>query len=472
MSQDPSINRPRARLSASKILLAGLGLLLLVAGLGIRWWWPRAQALLTVAANSPATENSHRDAHDNRNAHGHPNSGEVQSIDLSEQARKNIGLQLGQVELRTFVRTIEVPGMVVERPGFSTVEVTAPLTGVVTRIYVMQGQTVAPGDKLFELRLTHEELVQSQAELLQTAEELEVLAREILRIQELTESAGLAGKQLLERQYERQKIEVVLRSRRQALILHGFSEEQIDAILKSRELLRDMTVFAPSALDGDAPSASAELYQAIKLNAAPGRHVTAGDTLFVLADHAELFIQGEAFERDVREISRAAEARAEVSAALEAEQRVAEHIQGLRILYLASNVNAETRTLDFYVALPNEIERDATLASGARFVSWKYRPGQRVQLFVPVESFPERIVLPLDALAQDGVESFVFVPNGGRFDRRAVHVEYRDTRQVVIANDGALFPGEMVVLNGAQQLQLALKNQAGGTLDPHAGHTH
>ena len=37
--------------------------------------------------------------------------------------------------------------------------------------------------------------------------------------------------------------------------------------------------------------------------------MTAGDTLAVLADHAELFIEGEAFERDVTEINRAAEQR-------------------------------------------------------------------------------------------------------------------------------------------------------------------
>jgi hypothetical protein len=75
-------------------------------------------------------------------------------------------------------------------------------------------------------------------------------------------------------------------------------------------------------------------------------------------------------------------------------------------------------------------------------------------------------------VAQDGIENYVFVPNGDHFDRRTVHVEYRDDLSVVIENDGALFPGDDVALNGAQQLQLALKNKSGGGVDPHAGHNH
>jgi hypothetical protein len=43
---------------------------------------------------------------------------------------------------------------------------------------------------------------------------------------------------------------------------------------------------------------------------------------------------------------------------------------------------------------------------------------------------------------------------------------------VVIANDGGLFPGDRIALSAAQQLQVAIKNKAGGGIDPHAGHNH
>jgi hypothetical protein len=35
-----------------------------------------------------------------------------------------------------------------------------------------------------------------------------------------------------------------------------------------------------------------------------------------------------------------------------------------------------------------------------------------------------------------------------------------------------VFPGETVAQNGAHQLQMAIKNQSGGPVDPHAGHNH
>jgi len=81
-------------------------------------------------------------------------------------------------------------------------------------------------------------------------------------------------------------------------------------------------------------------------------------------------------------------------------------------------------------------------------------------------------MLPTGAVAQDGVENYVFRVNGDHLDRQVVHVEHRDPQSVVIANDGALFPGDTIAMTAAQQLQLALKNKSGGAIDPHAGHTH
>jgi membrane fusion protein, heavy metal efflux system len=53
-----------------------------------------------------------------------------------------------------------------------------------------------------------------------------------------------------------------------------------------------------------------------------------------------------------------------------------------------------------------------------------------------------------------------------------VHVEYRDRDSVVIANEGTVFPGDVVAGKGTYQIHLALKNKSGGAPDPHAGHNH
>ncbi|MGC3971943.1 MAG: HlyD family efflux transporter periplasmic adaptor subunit [Pirellulales bacterium] len=244
--------------------------------------------------------------------------------------------------------------------------------------------------------------------------------------------------------------------------------------------MKELTVSVPQAAEPaeevtpKSPSrrAADELFEIQELRVTKGQSVTAGETLVMLTDHAELFIEGNAFDKDVAGVNKAVAADWPVTAVLETDGEAPEKIAGLKILYVAGRVDAASRTFHFYLSLPNQLVREAAGAEGHRFISWRYKPGQRVQLSVPVEQWADRIVLPVDAVAQDGVETYVFSPNGDHFDRRPVHVEHRDRFSVVVANDGSLFPGDVVALSGAQQIQLALKNKAGGGVDPHAGHNH
>ena len=174
---------------------------------------------------------------------------EAETIKLSTQAQANIGVQLTRVELQPFDRSVTLPGMVVERPGWSIMEVTAPMTGVVTRMYCVQGEAIEPGQPLFDLRLTHEDLLQVQTDFLRTVEELDVIGREVARLEKVAAEGAIAGKSFLERKYDQQRQEAMLRTLRQALLLHGLSEEHVDTIVRTRSLLQGLTIFAPVAKD-------------------------------------------------------------------------------------------------------------------------------------------------------------------------------------------------------------------------------
>lgn len=371
-------------------------------------------------------------------------------------------------------------------------KIAAPLTGVVTAVYAVSGESVRSGDPLFRLRLTHEDLVQAQSDFLQTLGRLDVEEREIARLERIT-SGAVAGKVLLERQYEKEKLQAALNAQRESLLLHGLSPAQVDQIAAERKLLRDLVVFAPlihsdSSLHHPAeassgrPVAQASLpttrenyeiqnFTVQQLLVGKGEAVTAGATLCVLADYAELYIEGRAFEQDVDELVRAANENRRATAISEENGSAVNPVTGLEIVYVANEVETESRALHFYVALPNEMTRE-DVRGGKRFVNWRFKLGQRMQVRVPVERWENVIVLPVDAIAQEGAESFVFVENGDHLDRRPVQVKYRDRYEVVLANDGSLFPGERVALNSAHQLQMALKNKSGAGADPHAGHNH
>lgn len=473
-------SKPLVRLlSLVPLVLVSLG----VIGGASYWQWPEPardrliRMLGGVPAGGEATaavteDEGHAVDHDHGEAAAHEGHVEDNSLELSEQARRSIGLLEGDITLTAFQRTISVPGIVVERRGRSKLTIIAPMTGSVTNIFVTEGEAVTPDQPLFEMRLTHEELVQAQADLLKTAEEVDVVRREIARLQGIGPEGIVAVKTILERKYELQKLEAVRKAQQQALILHGLSEAQVEEILVKRTLLGTLVVHAPAA-SGPPPGSTGEITLLVQeLAVERGQHVTAGDTLAILADHAMLLVEGEAFEQDVPQITRAAAENHPVVAILESKAGPQQRIEGLQIAYVANRIDTESRALHFYVQLPNEIVRDTHGDGDARFVEWRYKPGQRMQLRVPVEEWADRIVLPTEAVAQDGVENYVFRANGDHFDRQAVHVEHRDPQWVVVANDGTLFPGDRVALSAAQQLQLALKNKSGGAIDPHAGHQH
>jgi len=88
------------------------------------------------------------------------------------------------------------------------------------------------------------------------------------------------------------------------------------------------------------------------------------------------------------------------------------------------------------------------------------------------EPWTNQIVLPPEAVVNEGAEAFVFEQMDlEHFDRVAVHVIYQDKDAVIIENDGGLI-GSTLAMSGAYQMHLAIKNKMGGGVDPHAGHTH
>lgn len=474
------VDKRWALLAAAAVIAGGAW-----ATLGL--WRPGAErglaalhALLTRrgVANSEQKEGGH-DGHGHAgHDHDHAGHDESSSLELSGQAQKNIGLRMGEVKLGTFVRSITIPGMVVERRGSTRTRVVAPLTGIVTKVHVIEGEALRAGQPLFDVRMTHEDLLQSQVDFLKLTEELDVVNREIDRLRPVVEKGAIPQKTLLDRQYEQQKLEAGLRAQRESLLLHGLSDSQVDEISEARTLRSDLTICVPepgSKADvvpnaGEGVSGG-KLFVVNELNVETGRLVTAGDSLLTLADYSELYVEGNAFEQDGQLVADALKNRWKVTAVVENHTPAGTKVPGLSILYLSDEVDPASRTLHFYMRLPNERTRDET-TEGHRFINWRFKPGQRTHLRVPVEEWPDRIVLPADAVAQDGPESYVFQQNGDHFDRRPVQVEYRDLESVVIAQDGSLFPGDRVALSGAQQMLMALKNKSGGGVDPHAGHNH
>jgi cobalt-zinc-cadmium efflux system membrane fusion protein len=480
-------------------------------------WWPLLDNWIeqTVSSRRESTigmEGEGLDAHSEEHhaheddGHNHAAHQEIASLQLSPQSLKNLGLTseyLQPIKLSNFYRTVTIPSIIVAKPGRTNIQVSSPMIGIVQHVHAVSGEAVVQGDLLFEVRLTYEDLVDTQIQLLKNLSDLEVEKREIARLEEVTRSGAVASKLLLERQYASQKLESSITSQRAALKLHGLSEEQVDAIVRDRRLLRDLSIVAPGIdthshddnnlrlserhfrpasfnsshfFQGTAqpvamPSAPPIPMIIDQLNAAKGQGVQAGEMLCSLSDYSTLYIEGKAFEQDASAITAMAANDWPIEAIVPTVSGK-ESLPGLKVAFVASAVDPQSRTLSFFVNLPNTIVRDERTPEQQHFVMWKYRVGQRLELRVPVDAWEQQIVLPVDAAVKDGADWFVFQQNGDHFDRVPVHVKHRDQQYIVIENDGAIFPGDVVAQRSAHQMQMAIKNKSDAGADPHAGHNH
>jgi multidrug efflux pump subunit AcrA (membrane-fusion protein) len=434
------------------------------------------------------------------------------SVKLTDQARKNLGLDAkggtGTIKVTDEWKTITVPGMLVERPGHSHRKVTAPLTGVVRELFVHPNQLVHPDDPLADLELTGDALATSQAELLAVIRELEIKGAELTRISALVESGALPAKNKLQLEYDVQRLQSQRESKVQALQVLGLSIEQIGEISTKRKLLREFLIRIPgisseetnhaldaqvrpaavpveppatsaSATADEAPATEAPAtkdpatdwsYTVESIDVYPGKRVQIGDDLCSLAFHTTLYIEGQAFEKEGELIARALVERWPVKAVFEVGQTTPLVRKNLAILMLDNVVEPASRTFRFYIPLANEVLHDSHGTQGETYRSWRFKPGQKVTLEVPIELMQKVIVLPADAVVREGADAYVFRASGNTMQRQPVTVLHAGAHEIYLDNDGSLYPNETVALTGAYQLNLQLKKAASG---PAAhGHSH
>lgn len=436
-------------------------------------WLP----LVTLGPRPSAEE--HEDKH----------AGASTSIVLSEQARKNLGLRLGPVKVTDYWRSITVPGSVIERPGHSHRKVNAPLAGIVQNIHVHQNQMVMPGDPLIDLALTGESLASVQSGLLRTLRDIEVNTAELDRLAPLVAEGSVPAKKRLDVDYERRRLESQRETAIQELQVLGMSKRQVDEVLTTKKMLREFVVRAPAfsaddkmhvdnaqVLPGQKVSPDKPAidwtYTVETIDVYPGRQVQVGDEMSSLAFHSLLYVEGQAFEKEGEIIAKAMVEKWPVKARFEVGGNADLVRDDLRILYLDNVVDPATRTFHFILPLPNEVLHDSRGSQDEIYRSWRFKPGQRVQLQVPIERMRDRVVLPAEAVVREGPDAFIFVADGNAMNRQSVQVEFEGAGVAVIANDGSVYAGDTVAMNNAYQLNLAVKKASGSGVDPHAGHSH
>jgi cobalt-zinc-cadmium efflux system membrane fusion protein len=393
-------------------------------------------------------------------------------LKLSPPARKNLDLVSKPLALQTYLRTIQVPGVVVDRPGLSDRGVTSPVVGVVTQVHAFAGDTVRPGETLFTLRMFSEYLQKTQSELFKATRETQLIKEERDRIEGLARSGTIAGSRIIELDQRIRRQEGLIQSHRQELLTRGLAPSQVEKITEGRFVSSIDVVGPPPVIDARQkpeiqPTAFADdglggglVYEVQELKVDLGQQVQAGQLLSVLSNHRSLYIEGHAFKYEAPMLEYATQNAwpIQVEFAEDDNRRWPPLEQTFQIRHLANTIDSASRTFDFFIPLSNQsrtYEKD-----GRAFVFWRFRPGQRVRLHVPVEQFENVFVLPTAALVREGPEAYVFRQNGDLFNRISVHVLHEDRRNVVLAHDGSVAPGFYLAQSSAASLNRVLKAQA------------
>ena len=451
----------------SRSLLTPVLAVALVAGLGALAYLTRARWL----PEPPADEKPAAAGHDN---HDHDHADRVK---LSPQAQAGLGLEVEPLVPEAYTRTVLIPGMVVDRPGLSDRGVAAQVAGVVTEVKVQPGDTVRPGEPLFTVRIVSELLQNAQADLFKAARDLQI-ATESLKLLRAAPAETIAGSKLIEAENQQRRAKTTVDALRQQLLAHGLRTEQIDAAAGGT-FVTEFTVAAPPlpgpggqlvAAESAASPTAAPAFEVKELKARLGEQVTAGQVLCVLANHRLLYVEGRAFKSEAALLEKAAQSGWPVRAEFAEEGTGWPPFDaGLTIRHLANTVDPVSRTFAFFLPLENQAR--TYTRDGQTFMVWRFRPGQRVRLKVPVEQFDGVFVLPAGALVREGPEAYVFRQNGDLFERKPVRVLYEDRADVVLADDGSVGPGQFVVRNHAAALNRALKAAEAGGAHEH-DHEH
>ena len=398
-------------------------------------------------------------------------------LEISETAVKNLKLETGLVTKRDYSRSIEIPATVVERLPSGRRNVTAPISGTVSQVFIAPSEAIRSGDRLYELNVTDNAVTDSQVKLIGLMSDIEVADKQIKRLKPLVAEGSVTGKRLLDVEFEIEKLKANYDAACQELLLRGLNADQLAALIQNRELIQTLTIYAPDLPDAESSDETNQWYTVEDIQALAGSNLARGESLCTLTYHGQLFIEGYAYESDLETLAQNELGSISVVAEF-GETNTTFRREGLSVHSISNHVHAESQTYPIYVAISNEIQAERTDDSDRSFITWRFKPGQRAHLLLPVEKWENQVIVPIDAVVQEGPQAHMFlqIPHSHEIDgelhqefkRVSVHITYQDKDVAIINTDSGFSTRATYALNKAYQLNLALKRATAGG----GGHSH
>lgn len=323
-------------------------------------------------------------------------------------------LKLAEVGRAAVAETLRVAGRI-DFDEQRLARIGATVTGRVTQIDAMLGQSVGKGEVL--ARLNSSELSSQQLAYLKARAQLELNRRNAERAKALFEADVIGAAELQRRESEFQISLAETRAAADQLALLGVSAAAIDRLAKH------------GAVDSVTPVVATMNGVVVERKLAQGQVVQPADALFVVADLSRLWAVAQVPEQQVSQV------KAGQSVSIEVPALGNEKLIG-KLIFVGQTIDPETRTVLVRTELDN---RDGRL-----------KPAMLASMLIEAKPV-ERLVVPASAVVRENDEDHVFVGEGdGAF--RLVRVKLGPEQGGVRVLLSGLKGGEKLVVDGAFHL--------------------
>ncbi len=323
-------------------------------------------------------------------------------------------LKLAAVSKQPVAETLRVAGRI-DFDEQRLARIGATITGRVTDIDAVLGQAVKKGDVL--ARLNSSELSSQQLAYLKARAELELNRRNAERAKALFDADVIAAAELQRRQSEYQISVAETRAAADQLQLLGVTPAAIERLGKH------------GAVNSLTPVVATLNGVVVERKLAQGQVVQPADSLFVVADLANLWAVAQVPEQQVSQVKTGQSVSIEVPALGN------EKLLG-KLIYVGQTIDPDTRTVLVRTALDN---RDGRL-----------KPAMLASMLIEAKPV-ERLVVPASAVVRENDQDHLFVAEGeGTFRLLKVKLGVEQGGQRVVLS--GLKGSETVVVEGAFHL--------------------
>jgi cobalt-zinc-cadmium efflux system membrane fusion protein len=342
-------------------------------------------------------------------------------VELSAEEESAVDIETVEASLQSLRSQLQALGKVFAHPQKKAI-VSYPFSARIAEIHVILGDWVNPGQKLITLQ--SEEVGTAKSEFYKAQADYELAKVNHERQKRLFDRGVGAQKDFLSSEAEYKVAEANLDATEKKLHVLGFSEDEVESISETHQINPIITLYSP--ISG----------KVIEHNAILGDMVDQETEILTIMDPSVLCIHAEIYERDIAKIRIGQEVEATVPA------YPGETFKG-KISFISDVLNEETRT----ITVRSEVENR----------EYKLKPGMFANINILLNHQTKTLVLPLEAVLDEGDDHIVFLKVDGKYIPRIIKTGIRNNGLVEVL--AGVEEGAEVVTIGNFQLKSKLYDE-------------